>query len=131
MTFTLPRFLKSDAEHEILTKVSEYICGDDSVADKCEAFMLENASIFTEDEEHKLEYTEVYKKYLKLFEELLQDYLARNNVTVKQFQNVCKKITMSDDEGLQEELSFLIALSDYDTFYEEMRRVKSEKLQPN
>jgi len=75
--FKLPRFFRSNAEQEIFEKVSGYILGDEGVANKCEEFMVENSTSFTEDEEHKLEYTAVYLKYLKLFEELLEGELIR------------------------------------------------------
>eukprot|EP00959_Pyramimonas_sp_CCMP1952_P338376 7086371-Pyramimonas_sp.AAC.1 len=39
----------------------------------------------------------------------------------------CASITESDDEMQQDTLSFILALSDYDTFYEEMMRIASEK----
>jgi len=59
--------------------------------------------------------------------EVCAEYLASINVTMTQFRDICKKIVESNDESLQDTLGFIVALSDYDTFYAQMRRVAVER----
>jgi hypothetical protein len=46
-----------------------------------ESFFLEHALTFTNDEEHKLEYMEIYQKFHAMFEKQLEGFCQDNNMT--------------------------------------------------
>jgi len=79
-----------------------------------------------DEDEQKLEYTNVYNKFLKLFESKLEELLKEQNVTAKDFYLECRRLSEEEDDN--EIVDFILALSDYQVFYNMMKEVKSRKL---
>ncbi|EFC48914.1 predicted protein [Naegleria gruberi] len=95
--------------------------------DKVEEFGNKHCDIFEiDEEEQKLEYTNVYNKFVKLFESKVEELLKQKGVTPQEFYIECKRL--SEEENDQEIVEFLLALSDYQVFYNMMKEIKLRKL---
>jgi hypothetical protein len=46
-----------------------------------ESFFLAHAMSFSSEEEHKLEYYEIYKKFHDMFDEQLEEFCAQHNIS--------------------------------------------------
>lgn len=112
----------------ILIEPYYYSCGGYISVRKqqVEEFANKHCDIFEiDEEEQKLEYTNVYNKFLKLFEAKVEEMLKENGVSPQQFYMECKKLS---DAGDQEIVEFLLALSDYEVFLNMMKEIKLRKL---
>ena len=91
-----------------------------------EDFMKSNAGFFTDDEEHKLVYAEIFGKYCELIENLLEEPLRKHKTTVESFMELCGKLHDSmDDKNVQVFLDLLLTITKYEFFAELM--LSSEK----
>mmetsp|Transcript_36064 Transcript_36064/g.41646 ORF Transcript_36064/g.41646 Transcript_36064/m.41646 type:complete len:100 (-) Transcript_36064:42-341(-) len=70
-------------------------------------------------DEHKLEYTEVYKEFQKLFEEKIEMLINDCNVSQEEFVDAIKERSKTDPE-IKMFLDILVSVSDYTTFVEMM-----------
>ncbi|WZN65137.1 ARL2_Bind_BART domain-containing protein [Chloropicon roscoffensis] len=107
----------------IIQDVAEFLFEDEEFGSSLENFAKDNCSVFTEGEEHKLEYTELYQKYQGLFEEKLESFLKTKNCNSDEFMKACQEAA---EKGEEEDdnaafLTFLLALVDYGTFVQMMK----------
>lgn len=46
-----------------------------------ESFFLQHSRTFTDEEEHKLKYFEIYQKFHEMFDEQLEEFCRQQNMT--------------------------------------------------
>ncbi|OQR93684.1 hypothetical protein THRCLA_08385 [Thraustotheca clavata] len=85
-----------------------------------EAFFLENALTFTDDEEHRLEYTTIFHKFQALFEGFMQQFYDNHNITEAEFGKRCRAAVKTDEKASQY-LDVVLASMDYQAFYNLMK----------
>ena len=76
-------------------------------------------------EEQNLEYYELFQRYLKLYENTLSDYIEKLDCTVEEFYSQLSEIqedTNVKDKKLLHFVNYLIACTDYPSFYKVMVR---------
>ena len=76
----------------IISDVAEFLFGDEEFGTALEAFAKKNCSVFTDSDEHKLVYTELYQKYQSLFESKLESFLKTKDYTSDQFMQACQEV---------------------------------------
>lgn len=101
------------------------------ISDQFRDFFAENADIFydapltTSGGEQNLEYYSLFQKYLKLYEDILSDYVKSLDVSVSEFYAQCAEV-MNDpnikDKKLLHFVNYLVACTDYESFYKVMVR---------
>ncbi|KAL9642523.1 hypothetical protein ABK040_011090 [Willaertia magna] len=112
-------------QDDVVYEVMSYLM-DEQFGDIVEDFCLQHCDIFdVNTEEQKFEYTNVYNKFLKLFENKLEEFLKQRKVTPQEFFVECKRL--QDEEDDNEIIDFLTALSDYQVFIGVMKEVKLRK----
>ena len=68
---------------DIVEKVKKYFYEDDSFSNTFEDFARDNCDVFdVEAEEMKLEYTELHKEFVALFESKIQDFVESQGYTI-------------------------------------------------
>jgi hypothetical protein len=75
--------------------------------------------------EQNLEYYSLFQQYLRLYEETLSDYIASLNVSVEEFYSELSAV--KDDKTVKNKkllhfVNYLIACTDYPSFYKVMTR---------
>ncbi|KAH9158238.1 hypothetical protein LEN26_003113, partial [Aphanomyces euteiches] len=98
-----------------------------------EAFFLKHALKFTDDEEHRLEYTQLFQEFQELFEQFMQQFYLKNNITEAEFGKRCRAAVKNDAKASQY-LEVVLASMDYQAFHSLMkfmrRRAMAEPKQP-
>ena len=118
----------SDEKFEqAMEKIQSFYFGDteDSGEAMFEKFASKHAEKFKvapedfEDAEHKLEYTEVYKEFQKIFEEKIESLIKDSGVDQEEFvKHMAEKSKTDQDVKLF--LDVLVSVSDYPNFLEMM-----------
>ena len=70
-------------------------------------------------EEHKLEFTEVYTEFQKLFESKIEELIGQAGISEAEFIDAIKKKSETDEE-VKMFLEILVSVSDYENFLEMM-----------
>ncbi|XP_029449612.1 cilia- and flagella-associated protein 36 isoform X2 [Rhinatrema bivittatum] len=78
-------------------------------------FVEQNCSVFDDEEENKLSYTEIHQEYKDLVEKLLEGYLQDIGITEEQFQDACKS-PFAESHSLQTILQPVLAAEDFNMF---------------
>ena len=73
-------FQGSNYDDNFIGELVTYVAAEDFQT-MFERFFLEHALIFTNDEEHKLEYMEIYQQFHAMFEKQLEGFCRDNNMT--------------------------------------------------
>jgi len=95
--------MESKEEGGIFDLVREF-CMSQSFEADFEAFAAEHLDVFAdavdmkEDDEHRLEYHDVYQRYLDVFEGKIKDFIEAKGKSVQEFQQSCRHILEGDDE---------------------------------
>lgn len=130
-----------DSEHDesqLMAMVQEF-CTSNDFEEEFEAFAKEHSDVFINalnfqegNEEHPLEFHEVYREYLNTFEGMIERFITKSGFTVKQFYDQCKDI-MEKDEIWGTKRFFIetmLATSEYQNFFmlmkSEMRNYQSK-----
>lgn len=102
-----------------------------------ENFANDNAHMIDPNDgenEYKLEYTELHKKFLVLFETTLSKFIEGHNATIEDFYEQVRQGFDTDEEGeVANFAKIMMATSDFDIFMMLMRetaetwRAKNEK----
>uniref|UniRef100_A0A7S1U8T2 Cilia- and flagella-associated protein 36 n=1 Tax=Phaeomonas parva TaxID=124430 RepID=A0A7S1U8T2_9STRA len=85
--------------------------------------------------EHRLEWSELHREYLALFEHHLADFLAENNASEKEFYDECQWARQDMMEPLFSEhrhhwfVDWLLATLEYNHFFKKMQRVAKKQLE--
>ena len=97
------------------------------------AFASDYAHIFEgdfddEDQEQKLEYMDVYKKYQELFEQMLETLIAKCGITQEDFAAAMQAPAQEGEDNVEKEQIIMVygTLSDYDYFLKMMREYKNK-----
>lgn len=101
-------------------------------------FFAEHADAFidapqTISGEQNLEYYALFQKYLKLYENQLLDYIESLNVSMEVFYRELAEVSNDPDikdKKLLHFVNYLIACTDYDSFYKVMTRA-AKKVRKN
>lgn len=93
-----------------------------------EQFFLTFAVEFTDDDEHKLRYTEIYNDFHGLFEEQLETFCHSKGLTHAEFMRKCNQASTEDDKA-KHYIDILLASCEYNTFVRLMRIMKPVALQ--
>mmetsp|Transcript_8159 Transcript_8159/g.10805 ORF Transcript_8159/g.10805 Transcript_8159/m.10805 type:complete len:150 (+) Transcript_8159:29-478(+) len=117
---------------ELLEGAIKYV--DSSMKESLDNFLDEKAHIFREvaeekapeDEEHKLEYSQIHAEYLKIFERILEEYIDDQGCTIQDFWMACKDAIEDKYCALFEEhehhwfVDSLLVSLEYQKFFELM-----------
>lgn len=115
-----------------MNKIEEFYFGDgeqsgealfNEFASKHEALFEVNVDA---ENEQKLEYTNVYKEFVKLFEELIEKLIVECGVGVQEFFDALKMIVEKDDDN-KFYVEVLLSVTDYQNFLDMMKSYKAEK----
>ncbi|KAK7140805.1 hypothetical protein R3I94_013171 [Phoxinus phoxinus] len=77
-------------------------------------FMENHCSVFDDEDENKLSYTEVHQQYKHLVERLLENYMQEVGISEQQFLRACSSFTGSKD--LQAVFQPVLATDDFPMF---------------
>ncbi|XP_073484228.1 cilia- and flagella-associated protein 36 isoform X1 [Aquarana catesbeiana] len=82
-------------------------------------FIEQKCSVFDDDEENKLSYTEIHNEYKELVEKLIQGHLNEMGISEEQFQEACSAPFAHSPEA-KNMLQPVFAVEDFVTFKEMM-----------
>ncbi|TMW69246.1 hypothetical protein Poli38472_001402 [Pythium oligandrum] len=110
----------------LIKKVIAYFFDDDAFAHTFEKFAEEHCHIFDlEEEEMKLEYTEIYNQFQALFESKLEAFIRAQGSSVGEFYQYIRDANERDRESSLVLCSeILVATADFDVFVLMMRQTK-------
>ena len=107
------------------------------LSDVFKDFFAENAHLFIDapqqiSGEQNLEYYALYQKYLKLYEDVLSDYISTLDVSVNEFYR--ELLEVRDDPSIKDKkllhfVNYLVASTDYESFYKIMGRAAKKARQ--
>jgi len=111
---------------ELISKVIKYCFGPDFIG-VFEKYISDNASLFydqvdLDEEEHRLEYTELFNDYLALYEHTMENWLEEHDFTLDEFNNCLVDIQESGTNQQKYFVKLLISSGEYGCFYEVMLR---------
>uniref|UniRef100_H3AWG6 Cilia- and flagella-associated protein 36 n=1 Tax=Latimeria chalumnae TaxID=7897 RepID=H3AWG6_LATCH len=78
-------------------------------------FIEQKCTVFDDDEENKLSYTEIHQQYKELVEKLLEDYLQEIGIQEEQFQRACTS-PFAQSHTLQPIFQPVLAAEDFEVF---------------
>ena len=110
----------------------------DPFSDVFRDFFNEHAAAFidapqTISGEQNMEYYSLFQRYLKLYENQLLDYIESLNVSMEEFYRELAEVSNDPeikDKKLLHFVNYLIACTDYESFYKVMTRA-AKKLRKN
>lgn len=97
--------------------------GADDFQTLFEAFFIQYAVEFSDDNEHRLRYTEIYEKFQNLFESQLEIFCKTKNINPKDFVKRCRELS-SKDTQTQKYIDILLSSVEYETFVRLMQFMK-------
>lgn len=109
---------------EIISKVQEFFFMNEELAHSFESFIDKHSHVVNLDtEEYKLEYTEVFNDYKKLFENKMETYITKDlNCSITDFYRALKKETENDADSSEAVFGQILAsITDFDIFMVMMR----------
>ena len=107
---------------DLLRSVQEYFYGDDDLANTFEAFVQKHAHMVdlkaVEAQEYRLEYTEVYETYKKLFERKIERFIEDDlQSSVRDFYEALQHKSANEPESNEAVFGqILLAVTDFDIF---------------
>lgn len=112
------------SDEELLKQIQEFFYCNDELADHFESFINRRSDVVDlKSDEYKLEYTEVFNEYKRLFEEKLEGFITNTlNSSVQDFYYALKAKTDAPEESSESVFAqILIAVTDFDVFMMMMR----------
>eukprot|EP01024_Parvocaulis_polyphysoides_P011188 TRINITY_DN1392_c2_g1_i1.p3 TRINITY_DN1392_c2_g1~~TRINITY_DN1392_c2_g1_i1.p3 ORF type:complete len:125 (+),score=24.89 TRINITY_DN1392_c2_g1_i1:158-532(+) len=103
---------------------------DDSFIEGFESWAMNNCDIFNEEDEHKLEYTQLYQEFQGLFEKKFEELLQGVGMTQEEFVGICGEGREQDGEigeEVEQFIQILLAVTDFDMFVQTMREMKQKQ----
>ncbi|KDO23427.1 hypothetical protein SPRG_11520 [Saprolegnia parasitica CBS 223.65] len=85
-----------------------------------EDFFLSHALTFSDEEEHRLEYTAIFQKFQSLFEDHMQRFYEAHSITEADFAKRCRAAVKADPKASQY-LDIVLASMDYQAFFNLMK----------
>ncbi len=107
-----------ESDIELISKL-EYYCAGHKFTEPINKFIQENAHHFQEIDESKgypHEYYVLYTNYIKLIDELLENFVRENKYTDEQVFECCVRINEADPQCLNC-LDYIMATTEYEEFY--------------
>uniref|UniRef100_A0A6V1QFZ2 Cilia- and flagella-associated protein 36 n=1 Tax=Heterosigma akashiwo TaxID=2829 RepID=A0A6V1QFZ2_HETAK len=119
-----------NAAKSIVEKVQEFFYEDDEFAAVFEKFVEENAhTIDLDSDENKLEYTDLYNEYQKLFESQLEGFIESQGSSVLEFYSEVRKANEEDPDSATAVLGRIMASTcDFDVFLYMMKEEKERQV---
>ena len=118
--------MSEDKLQDAMNSITDYYFGDaeDSGEAMFKKFASKHKDTFdvtegTDMEEHKLEFTEVYKEFQDLFEKKIEELIEKAGVEPGEFVEAIKERSKTDEE-VKMFLEILLSVSDYENFLEMM-----------
>ncbi|XP_054885444.1 cilia- and flagella-associated protein 36 isoform X1 [Poeciliopsis prolifica] len=78
-------------------------------------FMEHKCTVFDDEDEHKLSYTEIHQQYKKLVEKLLENYMQEVGIDEQQFLDACTS-PFAKSQSLQDIFQPVLATDDFQVF---------------
>ena len=116
----------NDVEGNILKELIEF-CNSDDFQIMAERFCIENCHHFTEEEEHRLEYTYLHADFSSLFESHIQQFIDARGVSDRIFFKLLRKAQENNEESA-EFINIFLASCEYDAFVHLMRFMKQKMI---
>ena len=117
---------KIDDGEGILDDLMEF-CSSDEFQVMAEKFCIENCHHFTEEEEHRLEYTYLHADFSSLFESHIQKFIDERGVKDREFYKLLRRAQENNDKSA-EFIEVFLASCEYDSFVHLMRFMKQKML---
>ena len=117
---------KNDDGEGILGDLMEF-CSSDEFQVMAEKFCIENCHHFSEEEEHRLEYTYLHADFSSLFESHIQKFIDERGVTDREFYKLLRRAQENNDESA-EFIEVFLASCEYNSFVHLMRFMKQKML---
>ena len=112
--------------NDILKELIEF-CNSDDFQIMAERFCIENCHHFTEEEEHRLEYTYLHANFSSLFESHIQRFIDARGVSDRKFFKLLRKAQENNEESA-EFINIFLASCEYDAFVHLMRFMKQKMI---
>jgi hypothetical protein len=112
-------FNGNNYDDKFIGELVNFVAGD-KFQTMFESFFLDNALIFTNDEEHKLQYFEIYQRFHKMFEDQLETFCEDIGLSQNEFMKKCREAT-TDDPKAKHYINILMSSVEYETFVKLMR----------
>ena len=111
---------KKIVESTIVDRVQEYFYTDEDFSDFFEEWCRNNCDIIDPDvDECRLEYTSLYKEFLRVFEDKITDFIEANGSTVESFYDCLRCAEKNSNYDIFGQI--LNATIDFDVFLQMMR----------
>ena len=117
----------------VMNKIEEFYFGDSEQSGEAlfNEFAKKHETLFEGDDdgdmkEQKLEYTQVYNEFVKLFEELIEKLITDCGVDVGKFFEALKTIVDTDPDN-KFYVEVLLSVTDYSNFIEMMSSYKRDQ----
>mmetsp|Transcript_10657 Transcript_10657/g.27113 ORF Transcript_10657/g.27113 Transcript_10657/m.27113 type:complete len:134 (-) Transcript_10657:24-425(-) len=128
----MPREAKDDDDakgESIVSRVSTYFFRDATFSHRLEAWVESKASeIDLEQEELRLGYTDLYDEFKSLYEGMLEDYIAAQGYSIKEFYEELRAAVDRDPDGSEAMLGqIILATTDFDVFMHMMRDYRQQQ----
>lgn len=99
----------NDSEVDQIMKRASHYCFSPEFIGVFEKYIRENAYIFYDtvdsgEDEHKLEYHDLFKEYLELYESTMENWLERENITLADFN---KTLQVAKEQGRSNHTYFI------------------------
>lgn len=102
-----------------ISSLVTFVAGD-SFQTKFETFFLAHALKFTYDEEHRLEYYEIYQEFSSMFENELEGFMRSQDMTQAEFVRRCRNAG-EEDAKVKHYIEILLSSCEYETFVKLMK----------
>lgn len=112
-------FNGSNYDDAFMGKLVSFVAGDEFQT-MFEQFFLTHATVFTNDEEHKLEYYTLYQEFHGLFERQLEGFCDELGMSQPEFMRKCRECQSADPKS-EHYINILMSSVEYDTFVKLMR----------
>ncbi|XP_075720616.1 cilia- and flagella-associated protein 36 isoform X2 [Rhinoderma darwinii] len=102
----------------VLESVLAYLSCPAWTAPVC-GFIEHKCSVFDDEEENKLSYTDIHNEYKELVEKLIQEHLTEMGISEEQFQQACLS-SIAHSPDIKNMLQSVVAVEDFVVFKEMM-----------
>ncbi|KAI2657374.1 Cilia- and flagella-associated protein 36 [Labeo rohita] len=109
---TSPVIMADDSEW-VLESIAGYLSSPDWLIPLAD-FMENKCSVFDDEDENKLTYTEIHQQYKQLVERLLENYMQEVGISEQQFLHACSSFSKS--KTLQAVFQPVLATDDFQMF---------------
>ncbi|CAM9147706.1 unnamed protein product [Phaeothamnion confervicola] len=118
--------VRKNDDVDLVDAVSTFFYENEEFAGKFEAFVKANChKIDLKETEYRLEHTDLYQTYQRLFEDSLTEFIEDQGSTVREFYEKVRAATEKDPFGKESIFAqILAATADFDIFMLMMRETK-------